>query len=77
MIDHHNISTYHPQANGEIESFKKTLTKGLTKFFNLDKNYWDDKLPTILWAYITTHKRSIGQTPQIAQVLNLNLTKDK
>lgn len=62
MIDHHKILTYHPQANGAIESFNKTLTKGLTKICNLDKNDWDDKIPSILWAYRTTNKSYIGKT---------------
>ena len=30
-IDHRHSIAYHPQSNGEIEAFNKTLTKGLTK----------------------------------------------
>ena len=63
MIYHQKSSSYHPQANGAIESFNRTLTKGLTKICNLDKNDWDDKIPAILWAYRTTYKISTGQTP--------------
>lgn len=36
IIDHKKSSTYHPQANGAIESFSKTPTKGLTKIYNLE-----------------------------------------
>jgi hypothetical protein len=32
MIDHRKTTAYHPQANGVIESFNKTLHKGLTKY---------------------------------------------
>ena len=63
MIDHHKILSYHPQANGAIESFNKTLTKGLTKICNIDKNDWDDKILAILWAYRKTYKISTGHTP--------------
>ena len=63
MIDHHKSSAYHPQANGTIESFNKTLTKGLTKICNVNKNYLDDKIPTILWDYRIDYKRSTCQTP--------------
>ena len=35
---HHKTSTYHPQENGVVESFNKTLTKGLTKIHNMDKD---------------------------------------
>jgi hypothetical protein len=54
---------YHPQANQAIESFNKILHKGLTKICGLNRDDWDDKVPTIIWDYITTYKRSIGQTP--------------
>ena len=33
MIDHHKTSSYHAQDNGAVESFNKTLTKGLTKIY--------------------------------------------
>jgi transposase InsO family protein len=32
MIDHRKTLAYHPQDNGAIKSFNKTLHKGLTKF---------------------------------------------
>ena len=38
MIDHHKSLSYHPEVNGPIESFNKTLTKGLTKIYNIDKD---------------------------------------
>ena len=63
LIDHHKTSTYHPQANGAVVSFNKTLTKGFTKICNMDKDDWDDKVPTVLWAYRTTYKRVTNQTP--------------
>ena len=49
--------------NGAIEAFNKTLTRGLTKICNTDKDDWDEKIPTVLWDYKTTYKRSTDQTP--------------
>jgi hypothetical protein len=46
-----------------VESFNKTLTKGLTKICNIDKDDWDEKIPTVLWAYRTTYKKATNQTP--------------
>jgi hypothetical protein len=48
MIDHGKTIAYHPKANGFVESFKKTLHKGLTKICDLDRDEWDDKVPAIL-----------------------------
>ena len=62
QIDHRRTTAYHPQSNGAIEAFNKTLTKGLTKICNTDKDDWDEKMPTVLWAYRTTYKRSTDQT---------------
>ena len=46
-----------------MESFNKTLVKGLTKICNRDKDDWNEKIPAILWAYKMAYKRSTGQTP--------------
>lgn len=63
MIDHHKTSSYHLEANGAVESFNKTLTKGLTEICNVEKDDWDDKIPAILWAYKTAYKKSTNQMP--------------
>ena len=62
-IDHQRSTAYHPQSNGAIEAFNKTLTRGLTKICNTDKDDWEKKIPAVLWAYRTTYKRSTDQTP--------------
>ena len=62
-IDHRWSTTYHPESNGAIEAFNKTLTKGLTKICNTDKDDWDEKIPAVLWAYRIAYKQSTDQTP--------------
>ena len=62
QINHHRSTAYHPQSNGAIEAFNKTLTRGLTKICNADKDDWDEKIPTVLWAYRTTYKCLTDQT---------------
>ena len=63
QIDHRRSTTYHPQSNGAIEAFNKTLTKELRKICNIDKDDWDEKIPAVLWAYRIAYKHSADQTP--------------
>jgi hypothetical protein len=63
LIDHRRIMAYHPQANGVVEVFNKTLHKGLTKICGIEKNNWDNIIPAVLWAYIYAYKRSTGKNP--------------
>ena len=62
-IDHRRSTTYHPQSNGAIEAFNKTLIRGITKICNTDKDDWDEKISTVLWAYRIAYKHSIDQIP--------------
>ena len=63
QIDHRWSTAYHPQSNGAIEAFNKTLTRGLTKICNVDKDDWDEKIPAVLWAYRIAYKHSTDQSP--------------
>jgi hypothetical protein len=39
------------------------LENALTKICNVNKDDWDFKIPTILWAYKNTCKKVTGKTP--------------
>ena len=52
-----------PQANRQVEAVNKTIKHNLkTKLKNL-KGRWADDVPEVLWAYRTTARSTIGETP--------------
>jgi len=60
-----NVSStaYNPTANGLAEAFNKTIIKLLKKFILSNKRDWNEKLGECLWAYRTTVRTPIGNTP--------------
>ena len=46
-----NTSAYHPQSDGLVERFNRTLTDMLAKSIVPGITEWDQKLPFILFAY--------------------------
>jgi hypothetical protein len=46
-----------------VEDFNKIIEKGLTKVCSTNQDDWDERVPTILWAYMTTTKKLHKYTP--------------
>ena len=53
----------YPQCNGQAEISNKTLLSGIKKRLERSKGKWVEELPSVLWSYRTTPRRSTGQTP--------------
>ena len=62
-IKNHHSSPAHPQANGQVEVTNRSLLKIIKTRLEGAKGIWLDKLPSILWAYRTTARTPIGETP--------------
>ena len=62
-INNHYSSPSHPQANGQAEVANRFLLKIIKTRLEGVKGVWPDKLPGVLWAYRTTVRTPIGETP--------------
>jgi len=47
-------TAYHPQANGKLEIFHKSLADGLSHYVNAGGNNWDTLVPFFLMAFRNT-----------------------
>lgn len=60
----HTLSNpYYPRANRQAKATNKILVSILYKTCGVEKENWDERPPIVLWAYQTTYKATIGQTP--------------
>jgi hypothetical protein len=58
-----NTTSYHPQTDGLVERFNRTLTEMLTMYCHQHKTEWDELLPLVLFAYRTSEQASTRMDP--------------
>ena len=58
-----NTTAHHPQCDGAVERFNRTLKTVLRKHAARFGNQWDTYLPGVLWAYRNTPHTSTGEKP--------------
>lgn len=58
-----NTTAYHPQTDGLVERFNRTLTDMLSKKVKKGGKDWDQQLPYVLFAYRTSMQESTGESP--------------
>ncbi len=62
-IAHAFSASYHPQTNGQVERFNATFCTQLAKYYDEDKDDWDNYLQSIVYAYNTGVHATTGFVP--------------
>jgi hypothetical protein len=62
-VRHQLSTTYHPQTNGLVERFNRTLCEMLAKYSNEHQDDWDKFLPSALFAYRTIRQNTTRYEP--------------
>ena len=65
MLGMHKTRTtaYHPQSDGMVERFNRTLEDQLAKFVDYHQRDWDEHIPYLMLAYRSAIHESTGCTP--------------
>ena len=62
-VQNHYSSLAHPQANDQAEVANRSLLKIIKTRLEGVKGVWLDELPGVLWAYRSTVRTHMGETP--------------
>ena len=57
------VTTYHPQSNGQVERFNRTIAAMLRNYVNDHQDDWDKYAETLTYAYNNHVHRSTKTTP--------------
>ncbi|KAL3882850.1 hypothetical protein ACJMK2_029154 [Sinanodonta woodiana] len=64
-IDKTKTTAFHPQSDGLVERFNRTIEDILSKYIIQNQRDWDDHLQLALLAYRSSVHESTGQTPNM------------
>lgn len=62
-IETRESTPYHPQTNGQVERYNRTIIKQIRHYVADNPRRWDELLPILTYAYNTQPHRSTGVAP--------------
>ena len=65
QIEKTRTTAYHPQSDGMVERFNRTLCAMLSAFVEDNHRNWDTLLPYVMMAYRCTEHETTGMTPNM------------
>ena len=65
QIEKTRTTAYHPQSDGMVERFNRTLASMISMFVDENHSDWDELLPYMTMAYRATENETTGMSPNI------------
>ena len=62
-VKQHTITAYHPQTNGQVERYNKTLVSRLRHYVADHQRNWDEFVQPLTYAYNIQVHKSTGTSP--------------
>lgn len=63
QIDKTRTTSFHPQSDGLVERFNRTVEDMLSKFVSINQRDWETYLPLVMMAYRSSVHESTGYSP--------------
>ena len=64
-IEKTRTTPYHPQSDGMVERFNRTLATMLTAYVSTNQRDWDDQLPYVMMAYRSAEHETTSMSPNM------------